>query len=149
MMRQSAAPLDRPATSRRKKPTFRGSAVFLLGKPSLVGCVLVLPYFLVLLGSFSRQQGAVLVPTSTLLTDNLLPHGKKSMPSDDKSRSRNSGKDNDNDNDVDDPDKACPFRNSTIYRSVYVYPSPGDDDWQGSILSPEGRLLNNSSSSWP
>jgi hypothetical protein len=49
----------------------------------------------------------------------------------------------------DDPDAdvACPFRNSTIYRSVYVYPSPGDKDWKGSILSKEGRLLN--SSSWP
>jgi hypothetical protein len=28
-----------------------------------------------------------------------------------------------------DPDRNCPFRNSAIYRSIYVYPSPGTDEW--------------------
>lgn len=136
-MRQSA--LLASATSRRKKPTIRG-AFFLLCKPSLVGCVLVLAYLLVLLGSFSRQQG-VLVPPSTMPADNVRPQREKSMNSDDR---RRSAQDN---NDPEDADEACPFRNSTIYRRVYVYPSPGEEEWKGSTLSKEGRLLNNSS--WP
>jgi hypothetical protein len=28
-----------------------------------------------------------------------------------------------------DPDRNCPFQNSTIYRSIFVYPSPGTDEW--------------------
>eukprot|EP00980_Cylindrotheca_fusiformis_P005843 scaffold1228_cov119-Cylindrotheca_fusiformis.AAC.10 len=40
----------------------------------------------------------------------------------------------------------CPFRNSSIYQSVYVYPSPLDAEWTGSILSEEGKQNN---ISWP
>ena len=32
-------------------------------------------------------------------------------------------------------DKDCPFRFSPMYRSIYVYPNPGDQDWTGEILS--------------
>lgn len=46
-----------------------------------------------------------------------------------------------------DDDADCPFRNSSIYRSVYVYPSPGDQEWTGSILTDHGRLLTKDS--WP
>jgi len=37
----------------------------------------------------------------------------------------------------DDPDADCPFRNSPLYRNIYVYPDYGDveNGWQGSILS--------------
>ncbi len=28
-----------------------------------------------------------------------------------------------------DPDYDCPFRNSAIYRSIYVYPSPESEEW--------------------
>jgi hypothetical protein len=38
-----------------------------------------------------------------------------------------------------DKDKDCQFRNSPLYRSVYVYPSPGDEKWQGEILSKSGK----------
>ena len=36
--------------------------------------------------------------------------------------------DHDHDHDP-DPDANCPFRNSSLYRSVYVYPTPGSDEW--------------------
>ena len=39
----------------------------------------------------------------------------------------------------DDSDEDCPYRNSPLYRSVYVYPSPGDDEWKGDILSDYGK----------
>ena len=47
------------------------------------------------------------------------------------------------------PDSSCIFRNSSIYRSVYVYPSFGDFEggWYGDILSLDGR--NNRSPKWP
>ncbi len=32
-------------------------------------------------------------------------------------------------------DQDCPFRASPLYRSIYAYPSPGDDEWEGDILS--------------
>jgi hypothetical protein len=34
-----------------------------------------------------------------------------------------------------DPDRNCPFRDSPLYRSIYAYPSPGDDRWTGDILA--------------
>lgn len=38
-----------------------------------------------------------------------------------------------------DVDKECPFRDSPIYRSVYVYPSPNETlHWRGPILSSNG-----------
>lgn len=51
----------------------------------------------------------------------------------------------DNDND----DDGCPFRNSPLYRSVYVYPSPLETDlWSGDILSSQGRN-NETFRPWP
>jgi hypothetical protein len=44
------------------------------------------------------------------------------------------------------PSAACPFQNSSIYRSVYVYPSPLDAEWKGSILSDRGKHQN---ITWP
>lgn len=43
-----------------------------------------------------------------------------------------------------DNDADCPFRNSSIYRSVYVYPSFGEADWKGAILS-----STNVTTPWP
>lgn len=40
-----------------------------------------------------------------------------------------------------DVDAMCLFRDSSLYRSIYVYPSPGDAEWKGSILSPFGHNL--------
>lgn len=34
-----------------------------------------------------------------------------------------------------EPDINCPFRHSPLYRSIYAYPSPGDDRWHGDILA--------------
>lgn len=48
--------------------------------------------------------------------------------------------------DVDD-DSECPFRQSSLYRKVYVYPDYGSTDWHGSILSLAGR--ENRSLPWP
>jgi hypothetical protein len=47
-------------------------------------------------------------------------------------------------------DKDCPFRNSPIYRKVFVYPNHGDvkNGWSGDILSPAGRNLS-SLARWP
>lgn len=43
-----------------------------------------------------------------------------------------------------DIDRDCPFRNSPIYRKVFVYPNYGDvdDGWSGDILSAAGRDLS-------
>lgn len=44
--------------------------------------------------------------------------------------------------DDDDPDRDCIFRNSSLYRSVFVYPSPGELEWEnddGSILTKYGK----------
>eukprot|EP00980_Cylindrotheca_fusiformis_P029974 scaffold24130_cov142-Cylindrotheca_fusiformis.AAC.4 len=41
----------------------------------------------------------------------------------------------------------CLFRNSTLYRSIFVYPSPGEPEWKGDILSVEGKV-NVSSFPW-
>jgi hypothetical protein len=43
----------------------------------------------------------------------------------------------------DDPDANCPFRDSPLYRKVYVYPTYGqvDQGWSGPILSDAGRNL--------
>ena len=41
-------------------------------------------------------------------------------------------------------DNDCIFRNSTLYRSVFVYPSPGETQWTDLadiILSPRGRTF--------
>ena len=38
----------------------------------------------------------------------------------------------------------CPFRDSSIVESIYVYPSPGDADWEGDILSNYTRIKNQS-----
>jgi hypothetical protein len=73
--------------------------------------------------------------------------------------------DDDNDNDSTTPRKEtastipddnhhadgnCPFRNSPLYRKVYVYPTFGevDNGWSGSILSDAGRNLS-TLSPWP
>ncbi|GAX12961.1 hypothetical protein FisN_2Hh454 [Fistulifera solaris] len=40
-------------------------------------------------------------------------------------------------------DDECVFRTSSLYRKVYVYPSPGEPEWRGSILSNESN--NNTS----
>lgn len=47
----------------------------------------------------------------------------------------------------DDTDKDCIFRDSPIYRKVFVYPNPGEDAWQGDILTSYGR--NASAMQWP
>ena len=36
-------------------------------------------------------------------------------------------------------DQDCIFRNSPLYRSVYVYPSPGEPEWSADILSEAGQ----------
>jgi hypothetical protein len=43
-----------------------------------------------------------------------------------------------------DKDRDCPFRDSPIYRKVYVYPNYGDveNGWSGEILSHEGKDLS-------
>ena len=39
-----------------------------------------------------------------------------------------------------DPDRHCVFRDSSIYRSIFVYPSPGEPEWQGGdILTDYGK----------
>lgn len=46
-------------------------------------------------------------------------------------------------------DEDCIFRNSSLYRSIYVYPSPTDkDDWKDSILSKWG-IENKHNITWP
>lgn len=35
----------------------------------------------------------------------------------------------------------CLFRDSPLYRSIFVYPSPGEPEWQGSILSAAGMSI--------
>jgi len=41
--------------------------------------------------------------------------------------------------------KDCPFRDSSIVESIYVYPHPGSSEWEGDILSQYARQRNNSS----
>jgi hypothetical protein len=41
-----------------------------------------------------------------------------------------------------DDNTDCIFRNSPIYRKVYVYPNPGEPEWHGDILSPAGQNLS-------
>jgi Exostosin family len=43
---------------------------------------------------------------------------------------------------TDDKDADCIFRHSPIYRKVYVYPNPGEPEWQGDIVSPAGQNLS-------
>jgi hypothetical protein len=38
-------------------------------------------------------------------------------------------------------DEGCIFRNATIYRKVFVYPTPGQEGWEGDILSAFGKNL--------
>jgi hypothetical protein len=40
-----------------------------------------------------------------------------------------------------DADADCPFRDSPLHRKVYVYPNPGEEGWEGDILSEAGRNL--------
>ncbi|VEU38264.1 unnamed protein product [Pseudo-nitzschia multistriata] len=40
----------------------------------------------------------------------------------------------------------CPFRDSPIVESIYVYPHPGSPEWKGDILSNYTRIQTNSSS---
>ena len=40
---------------------------------------------------------------------------------------------------VDNSDRSCIFRDSPIYRSVFVYPSPGEKERQGDILTSHGK----------
>ena len=51
----------------------------------------------------------------------------------------------------DDPDVDCPFRKSSIYRKIFVYPSLGDSHWSEPILSDHGRRMTTipSSDAWP
>ncbi|GKY91296.1 hypothetical protein MPSEU_000102000 [Mayamaea pseudoterrestris] len=49
-------------------------------------------------------------------------------------------------------DAHCPFRDSTIYRKVFVYPNLGDAHWMGDILSDYGHAMSNqlpSPTVWP
>lgn len=41
---------------------------------------------------------------------------------------------------------SCPFAESPLYKSIYVYPSPMDAEWKGSILSEHGKHGN---ITWP
>ncbi|CAJ1933063.1 unnamed protein product [Cylindrotheca closterium] len=51
---------------------------------------------------------------------------------------------------VDERDSDCIFRNSPLYRSVYVYPSPLDKEWEGEILSEyASRTADGRNVSWP
>jgi hypothetical protein len=43
-------------------------------------------------------------------------------------------------------DKNCPFKDSPIYQSIYVYPSPQEEAWKGDILSEYGKTHN---ITWP
>jgi hypothetical protein len=44
-------------------------------------------------------------------------------------------------------DSDCIFRDSPIYRKVYVYPNPGEEGWEGDILTSAGH--NVSAMKWP
>lgn len=51
-----------------------------------------------------------------------------------------------------DPDKDCIFRDSPIYRKVFVYPNPGEPEWTGDIIlmkDDEGRISNETTIQWP
>jgi Exostosin family len=45
-------------------------------------------------------------------------------------------------------DQDCIYRNSPIHRKVFVYPNPGESEWNGDILSPAGQNLS-SLEPWP
>ena len=56
-------------------------------------------------------------------------------------------------NSDDDPDANCPFYDSTLYRSIYVYPSPGEERWEkakddGIVLDNNKNHIN-STTIWP
>lgn len=48
---------------------------------------------------------------------------------------------------TDAADAECIFRDSPIYRKVYVYPNPGEVGWEGDILSAAGH--NRTAMRWP
>lgn len=48
---------------------------------------------------------------------------------------------------VAEDDSTCIFRKSPIYRKVFVYPNPGENEWEGDILTPSGH--NASAMQWP
>lgn len=49
-----------------------------------------------------------------------------------------------------DADSGCPFRDSPLYRSVYVYPHPNEPHyWVDSIRSSAGGKSNNGTVDWP
>lgn len=49
---------------------------------------------------------------------------------------------------VEERDSECIFRGSALYRSIYVYPSPSDKEWEGEILSKYARAAGQNIS-WP
>jgi Exostosin family len=51
----------------------------------------------------------------------------------------------DSSNDDDD----CIFRNSSLYRKIYVYPNPGTPEYAGSILSEAARASVKTPPAWP
>ena len=55
-------------------------------------------------------------------------------------------KNNDNVNKKKQKHRNCPFRDSSIVESIYVYPSPGDLDFKGDILSDYARENSNNKS---
>jgi len=44
-------------------------------------------------------------------------------------------------------DKDCIFRDSPLYRKVFVYPNPGEPGWEGDLLTESGR--NRTAMQWP
>jgi hypothetical protein len=50
---------------------------------------------------------------------------------------------------VDERDSECIFRDSPLYRSIYVYPSPLDKEWKGGILSEYASTAAGQNISWP
>lgn len=93
----------------------------------IVGIISVYPLLLAI-----QQSGRVLdVSTATIALEIILQQAREALPLKE-----------------DEPDADCPFRNSPIYRKVYVYPSYGEDNFAGDILSDSGH---NSSTlqAWP
>ena len=62
-------------------------------------------------------------------------------------KNNDDGKNNDNGNKKKQKHRNCPFRDSSIVESIYVYPSPGDLDFKGDILSDYARENNNNNKS--
>ena len=52
-----------------------------------------------------------------------------------------------NNPDISNNDQDCIFRNSPIYRKVFVYPNPGELGWEGDLLTEHGRNLT--AMQWP